>query len=133
MTWDAVQGDEWHFTIGKTQVPHVVPLSDQAQAVLARCPRSGPYVIGGQRVVTDVLPSRMLGRLGYEKGHWTAHGFRAAFRTICAEELDARDEVLAAHLGHVPKSAHGRAYNRTTFLDERRALMQQWAKLVVGS
>ena len=79
-----------------------MPLSAAAQAVLARCPQGGPYVIGGNRIVSDALPARMLDRLGYEKGIWTAHGFRAAFRTLAAEELAARDEVLAAHLGHVP-------------------------------
>jgi hypothetical protein len=29
-------------------------------------------------------------------------------------------------LGHQVKDAHGRAYNRTTFLDEHRAMMQAW-------
>ena len=83
---------------------------------------------------TKTLVTRVvLDRLGYEKGQITAHGFRASFRTICAEQLGARDEVLAAHLGHVPASAHGRAYNRTTFIEERRALMAQWAALVSGS
>lgn len=57
----------------------------------------------------------------------TAHGFRAMARTMAAERLGIAPEVIEAQLAHTVGDALGRAYNRTQYLDQRRALMTQWA------
>jgi integrase len=68
-----------------------------------------------------------LRRLGYGNDEMTAHGFRAMARTMAAERLGVPAEVIEAQLAHAVGDALGRAYNRTQFLQQRRALMQAWA------
>ena len=48
-------------------------------------------------------------------------------RTILAEELHQKPEVIEHQLAHKVPDALGTAYNRTKFLKERRAMMQLWA------
>ena len=57
----------------------------------------------------------------------TAHGFRAMARTLMVERLGVEESVVEAQLAHRVKDALGRAYNRTTFVAQRRSAMQQWA------
>jgi len=48
-------------------------------------------------------------------------------RTLLAEDLGFRPEVIEHQLAHAVPDALGRAYNRTRFLDERKKMMQEWA------
>jgi hypothetical protein len=48
-------------------------------------------------------------------------------RTMAAERLNVQPEVIEAQLAHTVPDALGRAYNRTQYLDQRRALMIAWA------
>lgn len=66
-------------------------------------------------------------RLGFDSTEQTAHGFRAMARTMAAERLGIAPEVVEAQLAHTVPDALGRAYNRTQYLDQRRALMVKWA------
>ena len=68
-----------------------------------------------------------LRRLDIGKDETCVHGFRATARTILAEEFDYPDHVLEAALSHAPKEAHGRAYNRTSFIEQRRRMLQHWS------
>ena len=71
-----------------------------------------------------------LRRLGYDydtKTEITGHGFRAMARTILHEELGHKPEVIEHQLSHTVPDALGTAYNRTKFIKERKAMMQQWA------
>jgi hypothetical protein len=55
------------------------------------------------------------------------HGFRAAFRTIGAEVLGFRVDLMEHQLAHKVKDANGTAYNRTKFLAHRKRMMQRWS------
>ena len=68
-----------------------------------------------------------LRRMGYPKDEMTGHGFRAMARTMLAERLEVPEAVIEAQLAHAVPDALGRAYNRTEFLAQRRAMMQKWA------
>jgi integrase len=48
-------------------------------------------------------------------------------RTILEEQLGYEDRLIEMQLGHQVRDMHGRAYNRTKFLDQRRQMMQVWA------
>jgi acyl-CoA reductase-like NAD-dependent aldehyde dehydrogenase len=48
-------------------------------------------------------------------------------RTMAAERLGVAPEVIEAQLAHTVGDALGRAYNRTTYADQRRELMTKWA------
>jgi integrase len=66
--------------------------------------------------------------MGYNtKTEITGHGFRAMARTLLAEELQQRPEIIEHQLAHAVPDALGTAYNRTKFLKERKAMMQEWA------
>ena len=68
-----------------------------------------------------------LRRMGFDRETATAHGFRAMARTMAAERLGIAPQVIEAQLAHAVGDALGRAYNRTTFLEQRRELMVKWA------
>jgi hypothetical protein len=61
------------------------------------------------------------------KEDMSGHGFRALARTILDEVLHYRPDLIEHQLAHAVRDPNGRAYNRTAFLPERRAMMQAWA------
>jgi hypothetical protein len=48
-------------------------------------------------------------------------------RTILAEELHQKPEVIEHQLAHAVPDSLGGAYNRTKFIKERKFMMQLWA------
>ena len=78
--------------------------------------------------MSEAAVNAALRRLGYDtKTEITGHGFRAMARTILHQELGVKPEVIEHQLAHRVPDALGTAYNRTKFLKDRRAMMQQWA------
>lgn len=72
---------------------------------------------------------RALGRMGYT-GKMTGHGFRSTASTMLNEyksKWDIHRDVIELQLAHVEKHASRAAYNFAEYLDERRAMLQQWA------
>ena len=65
--------------------------------------------------------------LGIDRDEMTGHGFRAVARTLLDEVLGFRPDFIEHQLAHAVRDPNGRAYNRTTHLDERRRMMQAWA------
>ena len=115
-------------------VPHLVPLAPQATAIL----RDLQALTGTSRYVFPSLQTKdrpmsentvnvALRRMGFDRETATAHGFRAMARTMAAERLGIEPQVIEAQLAHAVPDALGRAYNRTTFADQRRTLMVKWA------
>ena len=58
----------------------------------------------------------------------TAHGFRSSFKDWCSEAKKVRDEVSEAALAHTVRDRVKAAYLRTDFFEERRSLMEAWAR-----
>ena len=113
---------------------HLVPLSTQAIAILKELHEEtgrGRYVFPsartGARPMSDNAILAALRRMGIAKEEMTGHGFRAMARTILDEVLHVRTDIIEHQLAHVVRDPNGRAYNRTSHLDARRAMMQQWA------
>ncbi len=114
--------------------PHLVPLSAQAVAILRDLqPLTGhgqfvfPSPRTSKRPMSENGVLSALRRMGFEKDAMTGHGFRATARTLMAERLGIDDNIIEAQLAHAVKDSLGRAYNRTEFVDQRRAMMQTWA------
>ncbi len=125
---------EWRFTASKTGTPHIVPLAKQAVAILRELhPLTGlcPYVFPSQRSrdrpMSDAAVNAALRRLDIAKATASGHGFRATARTLLDEVLGERVDLIEAQLAHAVRDPNGRAYNRTAFLPERKAMMQRWA------
>jgi acyl-CoA reductase-like NAD-dependent aldehyde dehydrogenase len=49
---------------------------------------------------------------------------------VLEEHLKIAPHLIEAQLAHAVRDANGRAYNRTTHLEERRRMMQQWADYI---
>ena len=114
--------------------PHLVPLAPQAVAIfrdLHPLTGAGRYVFPSMqtkdRPMSENTVNVALRRMGFDRETATAHGFRAMARTMAAERLGIAPEVIEAQLAHAVGDSLGRAYNRTTFTDQRRELMIKWA------
>ena len=114
--------------------PHLVPLAPQAVECLKRMQvlsGTGRYVfpslLTGERPMSDNTVNTALRRMGYTNSEMTAHGFRAMARTILGEHLETDPEVIEAQLAHGKSGPLGMAYDRTTYMVQRRKMMVEWA------
>lgn len=130
----------WDFTPTKTknstQIKMLSPLPRQAIEIIRqlRDYHQSDYVfaspVNKDRPLSDGLVNRALRRLGFEKDEQTAHGFRAIARTLLEEKFKYDYRMIEMQLGHQVRDSNGRAYNRVTWLDERREMMQVWADYI---
>jgi integrase len=122
----------------KMRVDHITPLSRQAVEIL----KSLHEVTGGGRYCFPASTSAQktmcansfswaFSFMGYE-GTMTSHGFRAMARTILDEVLQFPYHLIEHQLAHVVRDPNGRAYNRTSHLEERKKMMQVWADYLYG-
>jgi len=125
---------EWRYVVSKTETPHIVPLSRQSLEILrALHPVTGngrylfPSSRSNDRPMSDNAILAALRRMGIRKEETTGHGFRATARTLLDEVLGFRPDFIEHQLAHAVKDPNGRAYNRTSHLQERREMMQKWA------
>ena len=111
-----------------------VPLSKEALKVIdeaRRISRDGYLFAGARRgVISDMAMLKYMSRAGLEA---RPHGFRSSLRDWLAEATNAPHDVAETILGHVVGGSVERAYRRTDFIDQRRALMERWAQHVNGS
>lgn len=137
---DQLDGDVWTIPAeemkgrkGSTD-DYRVPLSEEALAVIEKAKpiaRDGflfPSVRRG--VISDATMSRYMERRGMEA---RPHGFRSSFRDWVAETQNVPFDVAETALGHVTGGSVERSYRRTDFLEQRRALMEQWGRFATTS
>ena len=130
-----LESGEWRYLVSKTRTDHLVPLSTQAIEILRTIhPVSGQgeYVFQGGhstlRPMSEAAVNAALKRMGYDtKTQITGHGFRAMARTVLHERLNFDPYVIEHQLAHKVPDALGAAYNRTKFIEQRKAMMQVWA------
>lgn len=145
MRWDELnlQKGEWLISAQRMKSsiqkkangePHLVPLADAASSVIREIEPltgHGPLVFPGQRgegrCISENTCRQALRTLGYGNSDHTPHGFRATARTLLDEALGFRVAVIEAQLAHRVSDSLGRAYNRTTFAEDRRKMMGAWA------
>jgi len=114
----------------KTQREHRVPLSDRCMAILkqARKLSGKTYVFPGadnDTPLSNMAFLMALRRMGHDV---TAHGFRSAFRDWAAERTTFPREVCEAALAHSNPDKVEAAYLRSDLFEQRRALMDKWAR-----
>jgi integrase len=133
--WDIPQ-------LSKTAVPHRVPLSDAAIAVIDKAEKIASDIGGAVASSEYLFPNDVTGaalhrnallavlrRMG-RKGVATTHGFRASFRTWAQERTNFPWELCELVLGHKVGDQVERAYARGDALKKRIAIMQQWANFL---
>ena len=125
---------EWRYFISKTKTEHIVPLSKQSVMIFKEIhpvTKSSVFVFPNSRSHKKPMSENAvlcaLRSLGLKKEEMTGHGFRAMARTLLDEVLGFRPDIIEHQLAHSVKDPLGRAYNRTTFLAERKKMMQDWA------
>ena len=128
-----LENKEWRIPAGRMKMneEHIVPLSDQAIAILEELkPLTGkskllfPGVRNNRKPMSEnTLTFAIRKRLGFDA---TAHGFRATASTVL-NETGFRSEVIERQLAHTPERNKVRAaYNRSQYLSERKKMMQWW-------
>jgi integrase len=110
-----------------------VPLSRAALATIdaAKSFERVGYLFPSVRkgVISDATMARLMER---RKMAARPHGFRSSFRDWVAEATNTPFEVAETCLQHTVGGSVERAYRRSDFLDQRRAVMEQWAAFVTG-
>ncbi len=122
----------------KKREPHLVPLSQQAVELLEELHTfTGgraflfPNYRNPKTCMTPTTLNRALERMGFngkDSIGFSAHGFRATASTIL-NEMGYRPDVIERQLAHAERNKVRASYNQAEYLEERRAMMQQWADL----
>lgn len=131
---DQIEGDIWTIPAEAMKgrkdatTDFRVPLSRKALEAIAEATpfaRDG-FLFPGVRkgVISDATMSRFMERRGLIE---RPHGFRSSFRDWVAETTKTPWDVAETALGHTVGGSVERAYRRTDFLEQRRALMERWA------
>ncbi len=135
MRWADIDWEErvWFNPVTKTGITLAIPLTDPVMDILhdqrtinggRECVFFSPLARGP---VSSAAPMDMIDSIGW-RDRTTAHGFRATFRTLVVERLKFGRDLAEAQLSHTSKEVHGRAYDRTLLLDERREMMSAWSQ-----
>lgn len=116
---------------------HCVPLAPEAVKVLrlARDHADGkpdhPIFPGMKgQALSDATMAKALKLAGGDG--YTVHGMRSAFRDWVAERTSFPGEWAEAALAHTLPSKVEAAYRRTKFVEQRRAMMENWAAFACG-
>jgi integrase len=137
MEWVELDLDaaEWRIPAGKMKMreAHVVPLAPQAVAILRELqPLTGrgrycfPSLRTADRPMSENTVNTALRRLGFDGDTMTGHGFRAMASTRL-NEMGWQPDVIERQLAHAERNKVRAAYNRASYMGERRKMMQQWA------
>lgn len=122
----------------KAKREHVVPLSKQALDILeVMRPISAnrQYVFPSRNNPKEPMNSQTanaaLKRIGYG-GKLVAHGLRSIASTAL-NEASFNPDVIESALAHSDKNEVRRAYNRSTYLEQRKDMMSWWGNFTYKS
>jgi integrase len=121
--WEEIKGNVW--TIGaermKEGVEHSVPLSAAALALLGPAKKSG-------RIFGDLAHDALIDELK-ARSDVTVHGFRSAFNGWAVKAKYPKS-VWGRALAHAVGNRTDQAYDREELIEERRPMMDAWAKFI---
>lgn len=142
MLWSEINWTKAIWTVPadrmKAGVAHRIPLSERAMAILRLRKEEeafSPFVFPSRNTtpLSDMALTKAIrdakvqsdtpGRIA------TAHGFRSSFPGWASENGYSRD-VAERALAHTIKNAAEAAYSRIDLLEQRREMMEAWAKFV---
>lgn len=114
---------------------HVIPLPAQAVDLLRRLQgltgagqQVFPHRDRRKEPMTYDALNKGIQRLKLNFQH-TPHAARTTASTLL-NEMGFRSDVIERQLAHQERNAVRRAYNRATYMEERRLMMQQWANML---
>ena len=115
---------------------HRVPLSPAALAILNDVRRlcdGSPLIFPGPKrgqPLSNMVFTAALKRMNIP---YTAHGFRSSFRDWAEEATRYTHAAKESALAHKVKDKVEAAYRRTDLLEQRRAMMTDWARYVTDA
>ena len=135
--WSEIDFDkaQWRIPAARMKMreEHIVPLSEQALAVLRELhplTGQGRYLFPSLRTLKEPMSENTvnaaLRRMGYDKDTMTGHGFRALASTRL-NEMGWAPDVIERQLAHAERNKVRAAYNRASYMAERGKMMQAWA------
>lgn len=139
MRWDEVDFENKVWIIPasrmKAGIEHKVALSRRAVEILNRLRGLDEVLVfpsvKKKTIMSDMALTQLLRRLEARSDTAgrlaTAHGFRSSFRDWCSENGFARDLAERA-LAHTIQNQVEAAYHRTDLLEQRRPMMEDWAR-----
>lgn len=119
----------------KAKVEHTVPLSPRALDLVKRMRNEHPgsaWLFPGAREgqhLSNMAMLELVRGMGTQNAAGepiTVHGFRSTFRQWAAEQTTHPREVAEHALAHRLPDKVEAAYQRSTMVDKRRALMTEW-------
>jgi integrase len=127
----------------KNGLPHLVPLSDQALALLPKRGEDDTRDLvfgthgsfgGWDRGKKDLDARIAKANNGTPLPHWTLHDLRRSFGTIVSERGISLPHVTEAIVNHISghKANTAGIYNRALYLLARRKALEKWAAHVLG-
>jgi integrase len=122
---------EWRYFVTKTDIDHIVPLSEQAIRIIQSMrplTGSGEYIFSagsGARPISDGTINKALKILGYSSDVIQPHGFRHTAATALAE-LGWGEDKIERQLSHLVQGVKGK-YQKAKYLDDRREMMKAWS------
>jgi len=141
-TWDEVNFEKRVWTLSaermKMSKPHIVSLSNscckllttifensspqQTDYIFKHPTRNKPFSVNATRSLLKRMRDERL----------TTHGFRSTFRDWTGDKTYHQRETIEAALAHTIKNKAEAAYRRSTALEKRRSLMQDWDDFCSG-
>lgn len=119
----------------KAKRQHIVPLSPRALDILeVMKPISShrehvfPSRNDPKQAMNSQTANAALKRIGYG-GRLVAHGLRSIASTAL-NEAEFNSDIIEAALAHYDKNEVRRAYNRSTYLNQRKIMMEWWGDFV---
>jgi integrase len=149
LAWSEVQLDKRQIELPaertKNNKPHLVPLSDQALALLPECREGRELVFGlgrGGFAGWGAAKRELDGRIAAARivagvkpmAPWVLHDLRRSFVTHISEVGIAQPHVVEAIVNHVSGHKAGVAgvYNKATYLTEKRRALELWGAHVAA-
>ena len=131
--WDELSDDTWVLPASrmKGRREHRVALSSEAKKILLSrsAVANGDYVFHRDgRPLSNMAMLQFLKRLNQDV---TVHGFRSSFRVWAAEVSGCSSDLAEQALAHSVGSQLERAYQRSDLLEQRRSLMEAWARYIL--
>jgi integrase len=141
--WSEIDFDraEWRIPAERMKMrePHIVPLATQALELLGELQTitgGREFLFPSHRNPRDFMSKTTLNtaleRMGFngkETIGFSPHGFRATASTIL-NECNFRPDAIERQLAHSPRNKVRAIYNQGEYLEERKAMMQQWADMI---
>jgi integrase len=134
MRWDELEGDLWIIPGSryKTKREHVVPLSNEAMAVLASLPKIGPgryaFTLNGGSAMGGISNRKAVFDQKCGVRDWNLHDLRRTARSLMSRS-GVPPYVAEKCLGHVVGAVE-RTYDRHAYLEEKRSAFHKLATLV---